>query len=102
MGNFVIVAETSDIVPGMAKLIEAGEREIALFNISGTYYAIDNSCTHVGGPLAEGEIVGDEVVCPWHGSTFKIPTGEVQTPPAATGVNSYNVLVVGDIVEIEI
>jgi len=102
MGEFVRVAETSDIVPGTAKLIEAGEREIALFNISGTFYAIDNACTHVGGPLVEGEIVGDEVVCPWHGSAFRIPTGEVRTPPAATGVNSYNVRVIGNNIEIEI
>ena len=60
MGQFIKVGEVSEILPGNAKQIDAGGRTIALFNLKGQFYAIDNSCTHLGGPLASGEIVDEE------------------------------------------
>ena len=71
MGKFVKVgtkAEFEDIEAG--KLAQAGGQSIAIFNLGGTYYAIENTCPHRGGPLAEGMLAGEEVICPWHGSRF--------------------------------
>ncbi len=63
---------------------------------------IENTCPHRGGPLAEGMVVGEEVICPWHGSRFNVKTGSVLTPPARQGVESFPVRVAGDDVEVEV
>jgi 3-phenylpropionate/trans-cinnamate dioxygenase ferredoxin subunit len=102
MAKFVKVAKTGDIAPGQAKMVEVDGKNMALFNLEGNFYAIDDTCTHVGGPLSEGEIEGEQVTCPWHGSIFNIKTGEVLSPPARTGVASYNVRVEGSDIEIEV
>ncbi len=83
-------------------MVEVEGKELALFKIGGEFYAIDNTCTHQGGPLSEGMIEDDEVECPWHGATFNIKTGQVLCPPAATNVSSYNVRVTDEDVEIEV
>ena len=101
-GQFIKVATTDKIGPGQAMLVEAGDRKIALFNLDGKYYAIDDTCTHRGGPLSDGEIEGEEVTCPWHGARYKITTGEVLSPPAPQGVTSYNVRVQGSDIELEL
>ena len=75
---------------------------LALFNLDGKYYAIDNTCTHQGGPLADGYLEGDVVTCPWHGAQFKVASGEVVSPPAPQGVKSFPVRVTGNDVEVEI
>lgn len=102
MGDLIDVAAVGEIAPGEAKLVEADGREIALFNCGGEYYAIDNDCTHIGGPLCDGEIRGDTVTCPWHGSEFNIKTGEVLGPPADENVNSYRVHVEGGRILVEV
>lgn len=56
MGGFTKIAETKDLQPGAAKLIEVAGRKIALFNVDGKFYALDDTCTHRGGPLSEGSI----------------------------------------------
>lgn len=103
MGEFVKIGTKAELL-GLrgGKLVETQGRKIAVFNLGGEIYAIDNACTHVGGPLAEGKVVGEEVICPWHGSRFNIKTGAVIHPPARTAVKSYPVRVTGDNVEIEI
>ncbi len=101
MPEFVKVARLGEIAPGQAKLIEAGGKEIALFNVAGGFHAIDNNCTHVGGPLCEGEVEGIEVTCPWHGAVFDVTTGQVLGPPAGEGVSRYNVRVDGSDIEVE-
>ncbi len=55
-----------------------GERVVALFNVEGTFYALDGVCPHQGGPLAEGEVTGCIVTCPWHGWQFDVRTGQHQ------------------------
>ncbi|HIB32646.1 MAG TPA: hypothetical protein EYO45_06015, partial [Candidatus Marinimicrobia bacterium] len=70
MGQFIKVAKVSEISPGNGKQIDAGGRTIALFNLKGQFHAIDNSCTHVGGSLASGEIIDEDVICPLHGARF--------------------------------
>jgi nitrite reductase/ring-hydroxylating ferredoxin subunit len=102
MGEYIKVAKTSDVAPGNAIYVEAQGNQIALFNVDGNFYAIGNTCTHRGGPLAEGFVETDEVTCPWHGARFKIPTGEVAGPPAPMGVPKYNVRVQGDDIEVEV
>jgi len=102
MAEFIKVATTGEIAPGQAKLVEVGGSEIALFNVGGSFHAIDNTCTHVGGPLCEGEIDGVEVTCPWHGAVFDVTTGRVLGPPAAESVTRYNVRVNGSDLEVEV
>ncbi len=102
MPEFLKVANVNEIAPGQAKLVEVNDREIALFNIAGTYHAVDSRCTHVGGPLCDGEIDGTEVTCPWHGAVFDVTTGNVLGPPAAAAVTRYNVRVENDEVQVEL
>jgi nitrite reductase/ring-hydroxylating ferredoxin subunit len=100
--EFVKVAKTDEIPSGTAKFIDMNGKEIALFNVGGSFHAIDNTCTHVGGPLYEGEIEGSEVTCPWHGAVFDVTTGQVLGPPAGESVNRYNVRVEGSDIEVEV
>lgn len=102
MPEFTTVGNANQIPPGQARLIEVGGKEIAVFNIDGVFHALDNTCTHVGGPLCEGEIAGSEVTCPWHGAVFDITTGNVLGPPAAEAVTRYNVRVENGEIQIEI
>ena len=102
MAQFVKVGsrtEFEDLEAG--KLVEAGGQSIAVFNVGGNYYAIENTCPHRGGPLAEGMMAGEEVICP-HGSRFDVKTGSVLTPPARRGVRSFPVRINGDDVEVEV
>jgi nitrite reductase/ring-hydroxylating ferredoxin subunit len=85
----VKVARTEEVPDGKGKVVQAGGKVLALFNIGGTFYAIDNRCTHVGGPLGEGEVEGTVVTCPWHGSKFDVATGQVVGPPARRPVATY-------------
>jgi nitrite reductase/ring-hydroxylating ferredoxin subunit len=102
VSEFTKVANIDEIPSGHAKLVEVNGNEIALFNVAGSFHAIDNSCTHVGGPLCEGEIDGQEVTCPWHGAVFDVTTGRALGPPAAEPVSCYTLRVQGSDIEIEI
>jgi nitrite reductase/ring-hydroxylating ferredoxin subunit len=102
MGRFVKVASTQDVPPGTAISVEVQGRAIALFNIDGTFYAIDDECSHSGGSLSQGEVDGLVVACPWHGACFDVSSGEALGPPATEGVDPYAVEVAGDDVEIEV
>ena len=102
MPKLVKVAETKEVAPGTGKVVGAEGRSIALFNVAGTFHAIDNTCTHRGGPLGEGDLAGEVVTCPWHGAQFNVKTGDVLTPPAWTGVQSFPVQVQGDDVLVEL
>ena len=102
MSEFVKMAQTGEIAPGESKVVEAGGRRIAIFNIDGTFFAIDDTCTHRGGPLSEGMVVGIEVTCPWHGAVFDVTSGSVLGPPAPRDVASYAVRVEGENLEVAI
>src|SRR5579871_4010641 len=73
---WVKVAEVAELPPGEGKVVEAGRQELALFNVDGTFYCIDNSCPHREGPLGEGWLEGEVVTCPWHAWQFNVRTGE--------------------------
>lgn len=102
MGQLIKVAEANEVPPGTAKAVEADGRRIALFNHGGGYYAIDDVCTHRGGPLSEGAVEGTVVTCPLHGATFDITTGNVLGPPASEGVASYKVQIDGNDIKVEL
>ena len=102
MAEFVKVAKSEDVAAGRGKMVEVSGRKIAVFNVGGAYHAIDDTCTHRGGPLSEGEIEGTKVTCPWHGAVYDVTTGQVLGPPAPKGVSRYNVRVSGNDIEIEI
>ena len=101
MAAYVKVANADDLPPGQAKLVNAGDQRVALFNVGGTCYAIADTCTHRGGPLSEGTLEGDVVTCPWHGARFCVADGQVQGPPAQQSVTSYPVRVRDGSIEIE-
>ncbi len=96
------IARTDDVPPGTAICVEVEGRRVALFNVGGTYYAIDDECPHSGGPLSEGDVDGNRVECPWHGAVFDLTDGSVQCPPADEGVSTYRVEVDGDDIRVEI
>jgi nitrite reductase/ring-hydroxylating ferredoxin subunit len=102
MGEFVKVAKAGDTAPGEARGVDARGKRIALFNIDGTFHAIDDTCTHRGGPLSEGMVVGTKVTCPWHGALFDVTTGRVLGAPAPRDVSHYTVRVEGDNIEVEL
>jgi 3-phenylpropionate/trans-cinnamate dioxygenase ferredoxin subunit len=102
MPEFIKVAKMSELADGAAACVEAGGKRIALFNVGGEICAIEDTCTHAGGPLSEGTVVGDEVECPWHGARFKLKTGEAVSPPAPQGVARFNVRVSGDDIEVQV
>lgn len=99
---FTKVAKVQDVPPGKAKQVTVGGKAVALFNVNGTFYALEDECPHVGAPLSDGELMGQEVVCPWHGARFDVATGAVHCPPARTGVACFKVQVVGDDVQVEV
>src|SRR5436305_1684316 len=102
MPEYVRVAKTGEVAPGEGKAVDVGARRIAIFNIDGTFYAIDDTCTHRGGPLSEGMVVGREVTCPWHGAAFDVTTGSVLGAPAPRDVTHYAVRVAGEDIEVEL
>lgn len=102
MARFVKVARKSRLPEGKGAYVEVEGNKIALFNLGGEVYALDNDCTHMGGPLSQGFVKDGEVECPWHGSRFDIRTGEATSFPAREGVASYEVRVTGDDVEVEL
>jgi nitrite reductase/ring-hydroxylating ferredoxin subunit len=78
----VKVADLGDLGPGEARVVEAEGRQLALFNVEGAYYALDNACAHRGGPLGEGDLDGRTVVCPWHAWRWDVTTGANTNNPA--------------------
>jgi 3-phenylpropionate/trans-cinnamate dioxygenase ferredoxin subunit len=96
MATFITIARTDELPPGQGKLVEVNQKRIALFNVGGCYYALDDMCPHRGGPLSEGELEGATVVCPWHGAIFDLATGNVTRPPGTAGVATYDVRLKGE------
>lgn len=96
MSEFVKVATRSEIGPGARMLAEVDGRAIALFNVDGCVYAIDDVCTHDGGPLAEGLFQGVEIQCPRHGARFDVRTGKALCFPAFEPVTTHRVELRGD------
>lgn len=102
---FIKLATTDQLPDGERIVAEVGHAYVAIFNVGGRLYAIEDICTHDGGPLAEGDVVGTTdnpgVECPRHGATFNLNTGK-PTLPAVYPVERYPVRVIGDAVEVDL
>ena len=99
MSEFVKVATTEELAPGGCKSVEVSGSKIALFNAAGKFYAMDDTCAHLGGSLGDGSLDGTIVTCPWHGWKYDVSTGACQTNPR-TQLTCYEIRVDGDDVTI--
>jgi len=95
MPRFVKVAKLNEMPPGTAREFQADGRMIALFNVGGRFYALDNTCLHRGGPLGQGILEGECVTCPWHGWQYNVTTGATVFNEQMK-VPTYEVQVEGD------
>lgn len=95
------VAGAADVPAGEVRVVQCGEKSLALSNVDGELYAIDNLCTHDNGPLGEGKLRRGRVICPRHGAAFDAKTGKVLSLPAVRSVSAYRVVVDGEDVFID-
>ena len=96
------VAKVSETPAGTISVHQVGDVRIALCNVNGRFYAIDDVCTHDGGPLDQGELQGQLVECPRHGAKFDVTDGRAVVLPAVRPVKTYAVQVDGDDVRVEV
>lgn len=85
------------LAPGRMKLLSVGGIDVTVYNVNGTFYATEDACTHADGPLHEGELKDNVVICPWHYSCFDVTNGSVACPPATTALRTYRVTINGEI-----
>lgn len=102
MGTWHSVIETERLKPGGFAVLETDDLLVAVFNVAGSYYAIEDVCTHDGEELTGGPIEGDQIICPRHGARFCIRTGKALTPPAYEDVQTFAVRVRDGLVEVEL
>ncbi len=99
-----VVCRADALPEGKGESFEVAGHRVALFNVGGSFYAIEDRCSHADAPMADGHVceAGRRVACPWHGAEFDLRTGEALTPPACEGIAAYPTQVDGDEVVIEI
>ena len=102
MSDFVIAASVTDVPDPGKTTIEVDDRLVVLIHAGGSWYCIDDVCTHDGGPLGEGPLDGDAIVCPRHGAKFSIKTGDALTMPATEPTAVHEVKVDGDDVLVKV
>ena len=98
---WIPVAPAAAIPPGDFAQAEVDGIIVAVFNVDGAYYAIEDVCTHDGGGLAGGALEDCQVVCPRHGARFCLRTGQALTPPAYEPVRTFVVRSNDGIIEVE-
>src|SRR5438105_10112483 len=98
---FARAAKTNEITPGTIREFQVEGKAIALANVGGSFYAINNTCLHRGGPLGQGALEGKTLTCPWHGWQFDVTTGKASMNPS-TGVACYPTEVRGDEVFVDV
>ena len=94
--QFVKVARISDLSTGQKMLVQLGNERVLLVNLDGTYYAVEEVCPHAFAILSMGQLYGDEIGCPLHGSSFNVKTGAVLSPPCTDDLVTYSVRVEGE------
>ena len=102
MSRFVAVASVAEIPDPGKRLIELDDRVLVLFHVGGKFFAIDDVCTHDGGPLGEGELAGYTIACPRHGAKFDVRDGRALTMPATRPTRVHEVRVTGDNVQVKL
>ena len=93
--NWIDAGPAVGLAEGEAKAVTVGRRTIAVVRSGGTYFAIEDICTHDGAPLTGGEVEGSEIICPRHGARFCLRTGEALTPPAYEPVRVFETKIEG-------
>jgi len=101
LDRFVKVAEVGDVAEGRGRSVQAEGRVLALFRVKDQYFAVGSLCLHRGGPLAEGELQGHVVTCPWHGWQYDVRTGSFTVIPTLK-VKTYNVKLEGGSILVEV
>lgn len=101
MAQTVSVAKVSELPPGKIKKVVVEGKEIALYNVNGRYFATSNICPHQGGPLDEGDLDGNLVICPWHGWMFSVEDGSSVMSPNIR-IRCYEVQVDGDEIRVKV
>jgi len=96
------VASVSEIPPERVGVFEVGDHDVAICNVDGQFYAIDDLCTHDGGSLDQGELQGDQIECPRHGARFDVRTGDAVQLPAFEPVETHAVRVDGEAIQVEV
>lgn len=102
MPEFVAVAKVDDLSESGKMVVEVDERIVALFRVGSEFFALDDVCTHDGGPLAEGDLNGHEITCPRHGARFDIRDGRALCMPATQPTASHEVKVEGETVYVKL
>lgn len=103
MTNWFDVLPAAQIPPGTHHVIVVEGIAIAVFNIEGEFYAIEDSCTHQGLPLSDGFIEEDDkIICPFHGAKFCIKSGKALSPPAYINLKTFDTRLVADIVQVRV
>lgn len=93
MSDWVDVAAVDELRAGTHRVVDVDGAAVAVFNLDGAYYAVEDVCTHDGGTLTGGSVEGDQIICPRHGARFSIKTGAVLAPPAYEPIHSFPVRV---------
>lgn len=103
MAEKILVAKKSDLSDGTITMVSTGGAHVFLANVGGEIFAMDNTCSHKGGPLNEGVLEDCMITCPWHAAKFDVRTGKVaEEMPWAKDLVKYPVIIEGDNVYIEI
>ena len=100
MTTWQTVANVSEIPPERVAVFQIGDHDVAVCNVNGEFYAIDDLCTHDGGSLDQGELEGDEIECPRHGARFDVRTGAAVQLRAFEPVETHEVRLEGDTVQV--
>ena len=101
MADWITVATVNEIIADTPKVVDVDGTLIAVFNIDGEYYAIEDVCTHDGGLLTGGKIECDVIICPRHGARFCIKTGAALSPPAYEATTTFPVRVQGEEIQVK-
>jgi nitrite reductase/ring-hydroxylating ferredoxin subunit len=96
MGEFIKIATTKDVPQGTMKPFEYRRHRLVLCNTQSGIYAVADECSHDSAPISEGELRGEEIVCPRHGARFNVKDGSVKAPPALVPIDTYEVKVEGE------
>ena len=100
MSQWIDVIKRSALAPTEHVLVDVDGVQVAVFNVNGEIYAIEDVCTHDGAEMASGQLDGDQLICPRHGARFCVKTGKAMTPPAYEPVECFSVRVEAEMIQV--